>query len=364
MFPTLKNVDKKGNIRVWNIDVCDNIITICHGIKGMKLIETKEIITKGKNIGKKNETTPCQQAKIIAQSRYDKKVRSGYSPLENDSNNDNIIIFPMLAHDFKKHEKKVVYPVYAQPKLDGYRMIYNIKNNTPYSRTGKIYESIVDTQLHNELNIFETYDIEGLDGELISTTNNFESLGQIRKKNKKIGYDIVYIVYDIINNDIYEKRLKLLKEIFENNDFKKILLIDTCIIQNKNELKEKHSEYINKQYEGTIIRNINGLYMKNYRSYDLLKYKDFMDNEFIIIGHDYEINNDKKLIVWKCKTTNDNEFTVRPKGTVEERMSLCDIANNFYGKKLWVKFFEYTEKGIPRFPSTMRDTYTTYIREE
>jgi hypothetical protein len=39
----------------------------------------------------------------------------------------NTIIFPMLANDFNKRKDKISFPLFVQPKLDGYRMIYNSK---------------------------------------------------------------------------------------------------------------------------------------------------------------------------------------------------------------------------------------------
>ena len=38
--------------------------------------------------------------------------------------------------------------------------------------------------------------------------------------------------------------------------------------------------------------------------------------------------------------------------------------DQFKGRNLWTKFFEFTNDGSLRFPSTMRNTYTEYIRDE
>lgn len=57
-----------------------------------------------------------------------------------------------------------------------------------------------------------------------------------------------------------------------------------------------------------------------------------------------------------------------PQGTKEERKELykkcVENFDQFKGRNLWVKFFCRTADGNLRFPSTMRSTYTEYIRDE
>ena len=129
--------DSKGAIREWEISVSGSTITVLHGTKdGIKTKTTEKIIV-GKNIGKKNETTREQQANLEAKSKWTKKRDSGYSENILDSNKS---YRPMLANEFKKHKEKVKYPVYVQPKLDGYRMIYNGPKDKILSRTGKEFD--------------------------------------------------------------------------------------------------------------------------------------------------------------------------------------------------------------------------------
>lgn len=103
--------------RVWEISVDDTIITIRHGQVGGKIQEISEIIYAGKNIGKKNETTPEQQALLEAESKYNKQLDKGYTVDGSPPKVDTIL--PMLAHKFSEFSHKIVYPAYVQPKLDG-----------------------------------------------------------------------------------------------------------------------------------------------------------------------------------------------------------------------------------------------------
>jgi DNA ligase-1 len=273
----------------------------------------------------------------------------------------------MLANDFNKHKQKLVYPAYIQPKLDGYRACYNSKTKYCNSRQGKEFDIVRKTDLYKELvNITENII---LDVELYIHNGVFEHLGMLRKKKlsnddiQKLN-EIEYHVYDIIDSEkTYEQRYNFLLDFFSKNNFIKIKLVNTKMIHSESELKIEHVEFVKNNYEGSIVRNKDGMYRCKARSSDLLKYKDFIDDEFEIVDFTFEKdNNNNNLIVWICKTKNSLIFNVRPKGTREERGELYSKASDFIGKKLYVKFFELTEAGIPRFPTTKTESYTTYIR--
>jgi hypothetical protein len=113
------------------------------------------------------------------------------------------------------------------------------------------------------------------------------------------------------------------------------------------------------------------MYKEKYRSFDLLKFKDFMDAEFEIVDYTFEKDTsgeDKNLIVWIILIKNDIFCKVRPKGSKEQRQDLyLQCQNNFSqfkGKKLWTKFFEYTNDGNLRFPTTKTNDISSYIRNE
>ena len=378
----LYSKDVRGKLKEWNIKVFTykdfSVISVFFGYKDGKMTESVHKIESGKNIGKKNETSHLEQALFEAKAKWKKKIDAGFEE-QTDSKkseqkkvleNTNTITFPMLANDFNKHKQKITFPAYIQPKLDGYRAIYNSKTKYCNSRQGKEFDIIRKTDLYKELiNIKE--DVI-LDGELYIHNGVFEHLGMLRKKKltnddiQKLNV-IEYHVYDIIDLEkTYEQRYEFLLEFFSKNNFIKIKLVKTKIIHSETELKDSHISFVKDNYEGSIVRSKNGKYRCKARSSDLLKYKDFIDDEFKIVNFTFEKDNDNKnLIVWICETNETNRsalFNVRPKGTKEERKNLYDKASEFIGQKLHVKFFELTEAGIPRFPTTKTDSYTTYIR--
>ena len=141
-FPTLYGKASTGKIKMWSIKVTNEkgvgAIITTHGYLGGKLQENTRLVTVGKNIGKKNETTPVQQAVNEAQSDWKKKTEAGSmtekmptaepeagagtkatpSAEKNAkaAEDAGIVPHPMLAHDYNKRGKDIKFPCYAQRK--------------------------------------------------------------------------------------------------------------------------------------------------------------------------------------------------------------------------------------------------------
>ena len=101
------------------------------------------------------------------------------------------------------------------------------------------------------------------------------------------------------------------------------------------------------------------MYRCNYRSHDLQKYKEFLEDEFLIVGFTQGDGRDKGTIIWICVTKEGKEFSVRPRGTMEHRRKLFQTGEKYVGKKLTIIYQELTEEGKPRFPvgKDVRDKY-------
>lgn len=378
-FPKLYTIDKKNLIREWSIKVINyntySEIIVTHGTFNGKQISNTTKIEKGKNIGKKNETSHYDQAISEAKSKWTKKkdiekytlTIPNQTPQLKSDKEITPVLSPMLAHEYKKYKDKLNFPCFIQRKYDGYRMIYNNDTHDMYSRNGKKYDALYETLIHKQLKSVHL----PLDGEIYCHDSDitFETYGVLRKKKKnQADLDILnkleYHVYDICLPDIpYVERYNMLQKLFEKNfeHFTSIKLVPTFECHNQEDIQKYHESFVNSKYEGSILRNRNGMYTSK-RSFDLLKYKDFDDAEFEIVDYTFENDNKNKLIVWICKTKDDKTFNIRPQGTKSEREMLYKNGNNFIGQFLWVKFFGYTENDIPRFPVTKTNNYKSYIR--
>lgn len=376
-FPILSYIDSKNKTRIWKISVVNNdtfsTIVTEYGVKDGKMIRSEQQIHVGKNNNKKNQTCHFIQATNQARSKWDKKHNLSEYKIHDAqiTLNTHPTLFPMLALEYSKNINKINFPVYIQPKLDGNRAIYNNISNTFTSRTGKEWTILQNTELYKEIQKLPFI----ADGELYvhDPDFKFENLGVLRK-TKNLTIDdyknlnkIKYHIYDIIDTDkTFNQRNNILNEYKKNNTFLKIKFVNTYTANNQKEIDKYHGEFIKANYEGSIIRNGDGKYKLNARSPNLLKYKNFMDGEFVItgfLGEDSHLTNDK-YIIYTCITGDGKKFNVQSSGTAQERSMLYKIGDTLINKKLWVKYFELTDSGIPRFPKCMHSSYKSYIRDE
>jgi len=401
-FADLFAKDKAGKVKVWKARVFENAHNIAtaeiqHGILNGSLQTATREYTVGKNIGKKNETTPIDQAIAETKRKWqDKQDKEGYSALPSSSSsssstaeyNSNIRkIYPMLAHTYKpkqdataNHCKKksskneIVFPCYVQPKLDGLRCICQYANGKLWmqSRTGSYFENL--DHLYGELSqLFESYPGIVLDGELYTTEMPFEELAGLIKKKKFAANSsdaeriarVKYHLYDCIlppslNHHTFESRFRELEHIFRQ-EYTQLRLVETVECETVDTFRESFSKYVQQGFEGIMLRNRGGQYCENYRSHDLQKYKEFVEDEFEIVGYTEGDGRDKGAVIWicRCKSPNTHEFNVRPKGTMEHRRQLFLTAENYVGKMLTVIYQELSEYGVPRFPvgKAVREDY-------
>jgi ATP-dependent DNA ligase len=347
-FPTLHGYAANGKIKVWTIEVIEqSTIRTTRGFLNGKLQVNDKVIESGKNIGKKNETSPYQQAMAESQSAWVKMKESGYfEPNSSNTMPNNVIPFPMLAHEYSKRSKSSVFPCYVQPKLDGVRAI-GIEGRL-YSRNRKAFPHLKHITDELPLGI-------QLDGELYTDTMSFQEIVGLVKKEKLPEHnrqcEIKYYVYDIICDKPYEQRYQDLTLLFKTNSFKHLRFVKTEMCSSESHMKAKHDQFVSNGFEGIMIRNPMGKY-KNARSVDLLKYKEFMDDEYTVIGFTEGDGLEKGCVIWICQTEEGKQFHCRPRGTHADRMELFQHGNEYIGKKLTVRYQELTssEEKVPRFP--------------
>lgn len=363
-FPTLHGEGVLGKTKVWTISVeernASGVIIITRGYLDGKMQVSEKVIAQGKNIGKKNETTPVQQAVSEARASWIKMKESGYSEAikEEVDNTASVrgkgiaaeVPLPMLAHEYHKRGKGFPFPCFTQPKLDGTRCV-GIPGRGLFSRLRKTIPHM--EHIIAELNRLPDDLI--LDGELYTNELTFQEIvGLVKKETLKVGdlekqQKIKYHVYDLIQGDSYEQRHRGLQTLFASYSFQHLVLVPTFHCGSEAEMKEQHAQFVADGYEGIMLRNPAGIY-KNVRSTDLLKYKEFFDDEYEVVGFKEGEGGEKGCVLWTCKTENGATFHCRPRGTREDRTELYQKGAAYIGKKLTVRFQELTDDGIPRFP--------------
>lgn len=396
-YDPLFGKDKSGKTRVWIAAVYDDSINgiasvvIHHGVHGGKLqIDSREY-KEGKNRGKKNETTAFEQCVLETDKKHrDKIEKEGYSTsLETNDAAPvplNKKIFPMLANKYEpaaaSKRSGIVFPCYVQPKLDGLRCVIYAGKDGDLVYAGKdgdlayadqpVYQSrtggIFTTLQHLTPEISEIlHRCPGivLDGELYTKEIPFEELAGIIKK-KSISSDedrakireVQYHIYDlIVPDETFKERLSLIHLSLEETPH--VRIVPTYLAHSSAEFKEKFAEFVEQGYEGIMLRNAAGLYKENYRSNDLMKYKEFLEAEYPIVDFKEASGRDAGTVIWECETPEGRRFSVRPRGTVEARKQWFQSAKSIVGKQLTVIFQELSEMGVPRFPvgKSIRDGY-------
>ena len=134
-LPTLyKRSNSKEHINQWTIEVEGASFRTTTGFVNMKQFTGDWTVCVEKNIGKKNATSPQEQAIFEAKSMWQKRKDLGYH--EDIKDCDKRVYFaPMLAKDYDKEKKKIKFPILSQPKLDGIRCI--AKSDGLWTRNGK-----------------------------------------------------------------------------------------------------------------------------------------------------------------------------------------------------------------------------------
>jgi DNA ligase-1 len=140
-----------------------------------------------------------------------------------------------------------------------------------------------------------------------------------------------------------------LKKLQKFARLKNSVIVQTEQLGSKKEVQLKHDDYAEQGYEGIMIRDFKGLYKLAERSNHLLKFKAFQTEEYKIVGAEEGKGRDAGTVIWIC-SSDAGEFSVRPKGTVEDRTKWLRNKNKYIGKPLTVQFQNLTNGGIPRFP--------------
>ena len=359
-FPILHGTATNGKTKVWTISVrlsdTTAIIQTVRGFLGGKMQINEKLLSVGKNIGKKNESTPLQQAISEARAAWIKMKENGYLPENEESKEsedapsrgkgiDATVPLPMLAHEFSKRGKDMVFPCFTQPKLDGTRCI---SSGGLFSRLRKKIPHM--EHIRAELDGISLV----LDGELYTSELTFQEIvGLVKKETLKEGdmekqRKIKYHVYDVMMDAPYEERLLVLQTLFQRR-FEHLVLVPTVRCESVEHMKEQHAVHVAAGFEGIMLRAASGTY-KHSRSVDLLKYKEFMDEEYTVVGFKEGEGQEKGCVLWACETENGQVFHCRPRGTREERLELFREGGAYVGKKLTVRFQELTDEGLPRFP--------------
>ena len=266
---------------------------------------------------------------------------------------------PMLAYPV--NNKPIIYDkVSMQPKLDGVRCVIQCDNSQvkAYSRTGKEWKNISHI-LQKLVPFFEKYPNVILDGELYNhdLRDDFEQIISIVRKTKPTENDrllslyyVQFHCYDIIDETLtFEER-----NYFINKHVKPsrcIKHVKTRAVATESLSKVIHQQNLLAGYEGSILRT-NDVYQCK-RSHSLRKFKDFHDDEALIVGYvDGKGKREGTLGKFIMQDDNGVEFGCPPgKGyTYAQLKDILDNISDYIGERATFTYFEKTKAGSYRHP--------------
>jgi ATP-dependent DNA ligase len=202
-----------------------------------------------------------------------------------------------------------------------------------------------------------------LDGELYNhgLKDDFEKIISLVKKKKPTDQDkaeatqlVQYHMYDVASMTIAtytDRNLFLLAEpSFRPHSCLQITKSQMAL--DFDEAQKFHANNLKLGYEGSIYRTTYGKY-KGTRSWDLMKFKDFHDDEATIVG--YEIGKGKRegtLGKFIMQDDEGVEFGCPP-GKGYDYQALTDMLNNvhdYIGQRATFTYFQRTQAGSYRHP--------------
>lgn len=250
---------------------------------------------------------------------------------------------------------------YCSRKLDGIRCIYQNSSEECFSRQGELFWTLdVLKEALSECSTELTNLV--LDGELSLITDDgsddFQGImKQIRKKNHTIE-NIRYNVFDVLTqeefdsktsnrkfNERYAQLLELKDKLESTGHIKVVLQTKIDSEETFNTLKSKAVE---NNWEGLMLRKDD--FYKGKRSFDLLKYKEFSDAEYIVKSIELGVKPmliDGTMKDVECVSALHIEhkgYDVKVgSGLIDsQRIEWKEHPENIIGKTIKVKYFEET----------------------
>lgn len=382
-YSRLYALDKKGKLRYFDINISNKtshyLIETRTGIvngNGAKPIVT--LVSSGK--GKRSLE---EQAILQANSLYTSKLDEGYKSAQAlkdyaaayDISIEGLDIpqqfeklkiryntdqswrpLPMLAEQWKKGKKTAIYPGFLQPKLNGVRCIalYDKDENNVVlcTRGGKTFSiPHIEKQLEPWFKVNQNII---LDGEIFCKGKRLQEISGAARSAKKESDWLEYHLYDLVHPRLDQTvRLDALSKIVETlvdaYNTTHIHLVPTELVKSEEQVKAWHDLYVEDGYEGAIYRNPIAPYAASFRVDSLLKIKEFIDEEFEIVG--CKVDPDKTVgdsfVFELLNNVNDKTFFARPTGTRQEKEFWYSNIEALKGLKATVRYQERTADELP-----------------
>ncbi len=353
-FQTLYKRATSGATQEWDVSVEANSdgtadIVVVYGQQGGKKQVERETIREGKHAGKKNATTPLQQAISEAQSKWTKKRDRKHYGLTVEESADKRGEAPMLALVYEEERDKVDWgSSFEQPKLDGYRCLADRTEDDVlfWSREGKPF--VLSHIRETLMSVMRPGD--RFDGELYLHGLSINQIGSLVKKPRDETTQLCYNVYDSPVPLAFPERIALVQNrIGRRRQVGNVIVVETVPVRDEDSLMALQAQRLDAGLEGSMLRYGQLPYQAGRRAACLLKVKTFVDGEFLITGAKEGKGTHAGMAIFQCVTADGNPFECTAPGTHEEKRAFWENHQQYVGKMLTIKYayMTATEKPVP-----------------
>lgn len=376
-FPTLYKLSENGAVIEWTIQVQGRYISTKWGQQGGQFQATTEVIDEGKNIGKKNATTPEQQALKEAEAKWtkqQKKMRYVLTPDAALAGERSELVKGgydcMTAYGIDKKPKALKYPCAVQRKYDGHRVLAVVEDGhcTLWSRSRQPITGVPHINRALET-VFPTGQ-HFIDGEGYTMEVTFEEISSYLRSTEPLpGHEIIdYHIYDAnIDGAVFKARWEFLQAKL-TAAVRPLVLAPTYIAKNREEVDVYKEKFLEAGYEGAMARNLDGLYVGK-RSSDLLKLKLFEDDEFEVVAVTTDTREvqtsegvqKKYYPQFTCKLPGklspagaEGTFNTTINAPQPMQAEYSEHRELYIGQLLTVRYQNYTSEKKPRIPKGIR----------
>lgn len=274
------------------------------------------------------------------------------------------VIKPQLAKQADKITNKAIFDKVwmASRKIDGVKALFYFKDGEIHtaSRGGDNYD-VATTHLRTNqdlIDFFTEHPTVILDGELYKHGYSLQSISGAVRNETLVADWLEYWIYDCyvtdMPNAIACERYKFLCDNLGlpvyplNMDDSPIKVLQHVYVYGWDEIMQKHNQYVEEGFEGECLTNPDCPYKPGSRGNQLLKVKMYQDDEFKIIGISEGVREED--MCFTLLTKENKEFKAKPIGPRELKQQYRDNIKDIIGKMATVKFFYYSDDGIPLQP--------------
>ena len=366
----------------WDDEENGYVIQRSYGQVGGKTTLSPKIVVKQT----KQKRTWVEQYTLQFNSEVKKFLDKGYIRVEKHPNeytfeelqeiygdvakNQAGVIKPMLAKQQDKVTNRKIFDRvwYCSRKIDGVRcLLYYQDGQIHTASRGGVHYDYSTGHIIDHPKLIEWFSKNPdiiLDGELFKMGVSLQKISGAARMEKDADNEwLEYYIYDIADvNKKWRNRYAELQIIGEElnltfdpyREWKtgelQIQMVPHDVVQSEKSIWELHDKFVSEGWEGCVVRDPDKVYKPNGRSNDMIKFKSYKSEDFLVIGYELGLRGSEDM-TFICELEDGRTFKAMPVGDRETKAEYVEnFEDKYEGHKAECTFFNYSEDLIPTQP--------------